>query len=225
MEAAAQNEGQEPLADRAIAVSAAFEGSAEIAEARDMARDLLASVQAEQGLPVSARAMGMVQLVVSELVTNARKYASARASWIWRSARVPCRSASGTATPPCRRCWQPTRNGSAGTAWRSSWRCPRASASTGNPVGKRITASVVLADDPGGDAAGRQALSGAAGGRGWGRRDRDRRPGRAAAARLRSSDQPSSLPAFQPPQTTGEGWVAGPAVLTVPSNSEASEVS
>jgi hypothetical protein len=46
--------------DRPIAASAAFEGSAEIAEARDMARDFLTSVQAEHGLPVSARAMGMV---------------------------------------------------------------------------------------------------------------------------------------------------------------------
>jgi hypothetical protein len=32
-------------------------------------------VQAVHGLPVSERVMGMVQLVVSELVTNARKYA------------------------------------------------------------------------------------------------------------------------------------------------------
>lgn len=75
MDTAAHNEGREPLVDRPIAASAAFEGSAEIAEARDMARDFLISVQAQHGLPVSARAIGMVQLVVSELVTNARKYA------------------------------------------------------------------------------------------------------------------------------------------------------
>lgn len=75
MDPAAQNEGPGPLRNAPIAVSAAFEGSAEIAEARDMARDFLTSLQAVHGLPVSARAMGMVQLVVSELVTNARKYA------------------------------------------------------------------------------------------------------------------------------------------------------
>ncbi|MFF8029754.1 hypothetical protein ACFZDJ_53950 [Streptomyces sp. NPDC007896] len=75
MDAAAQNEGQDPLADRLIRAGAAFEGSAEIAEARAMARDFLTTVQAVHGLPVSERAMGMVQLVVSELVTNARKYA------------------------------------------------------------------------------------------------------------------------------------------------------
>ncbi|MGA5065571.1 hypothetical protein ACPB9E_17725 [Streptomyces exfoliatus] len=33
-------------------------------------------VQAVYGLPASGRVMGAVQLVVSELVTNARKYAS-----------------------------------------------------------------------------------------------------------------------------------------------------
>ncbi|MGW0552156.1 ATP-binding protein [Streptomyces altiplanensis] len=52
------------------------EGSAEIAEARAVARDFLTSLQAVHDVPVSARAMTMVQLVASELVTNARKYAS-----------------------------------------------------------------------------------------------------------------------------------------------------
>jgi hypothetical protein len=69
------HEGRNPLVDRRIAVSAAFEGCTAIAEARAMARDFLVSLQTVHGLPVSDRAMGMVQLVVSELVTNARKYA------------------------------------------------------------------------------------------------------------------------------------------------------
>ncbi|MGW2617572.1 ATP-binding protein [Streptomyces sp. NPDC001500] len=46
-----------------------------IAQARHRALDFLTRVQAEHGLPVSARAMDLTQLVVSELVTNARKYA------------------------------------------------------------------------------------------------------------------------------------------------------
>src|SRR3954452_6171505 len=46
-----------------------------IAEARRRAVDFLTRVQAEYGLPVSARALDLTQLVVSELVTNARKYA------------------------------------------------------------------------------------------------------------------------------------------------------
>src|SRR4051812_18911602 len=75
MNLAGHDEGQDPLVDRPIMVFVAFEGREEIAEARGMARDFLASVQAVHGRPVSQRAMDMVQLVVSELVTNASKYA------------------------------------------------------------------------------------------------------------------------------------------------------
>ncbi|MGW7265190.1 ATP-binding protein [Streptomyces sp. NPDC054842] len=50
-------------------------GGACIAEARHLAAGFLTRVQAEHGLLVSARAMDLTQLVVSELVTNARKYA------------------------------------------------------------------------------------------------------------------------------------------------------
>ncbi|MFG2357534.1 ATP-binding protein [Streptomyces sp. NPDC048521] len=158
MDTAAQYEGQEPLVDRPIAASAAFEGSAQIAEARDMARGFLTSVQAEHGLPVSARAMGMVQLVVSELVTNARKYApgpcllhleiseGAVQITVWDSATIL----------PSVQETNPDRVGQHGLeivmAVSQSFCIHR------EPVGKRITASVVLADDPDGDVAGRQAL-------------------------------------------------------------------
>lgn len=79
MDSVGQGQGQPPLLDRVISVSAAFDGSGGIALARDLARSFLTDVQAVHGLPVSARAMDMVQLVVSEMVTNARKYAPARA--------------------------------------------------------------------------------------------------------------------------------------------------
>ncbi|MEY9490676.1 anti-sigma regulatory factor (Ser/Thr protein kinase) [Streptomyces calvus] len=46
-----------------------------IAQARHLAAAFLANVRSEDGLPVSTRAMEITQLVVSELVTNARKYA------------------------------------------------------------------------------------------------------------------------------------------------------
>ncbi|MFJ1596550.1 ATP-binding protein [Streptomyces sp. NPDC088261] len=46
-----------------------------IAEARRFARDFLTQLQGEFGVPVSTRLLGDTQLVVSELVTNARKYA------------------------------------------------------------------------------------------------------------------------------------------------------
>ncbi|WP_051135611.1 ATP-binding protein [Streptomyces sp. 351MFTsu5.1] len=46
-----------------------------IADARDQTSKFLARVQGERGLPVSARTRDLGQLVVSELVTNALKYA------------------------------------------------------------------------------------------------------------------------------------------------------
>lgn len=66
-------EGGDSFADRLIMTGAAFEGSAEIVEAGAMARDFFTTVQAVHGLPVPKRALGTVQVVVSELVTNARK--------------------------------------------------------------------------------------------------------------------------------------------------------
>lgn len=48
---------------------------ADIARARHLAAGFLTRVQAEYGLPVSRRALDLTRLVVSELVTNALKYA------------------------------------------------------------------------------------------------------------------------------------------------------
>ncbi|WP_457853505.1 ATP-binding protein [Streptomyces tauricus] len=115
-------------------------------------------MQAEQGLPVSSRALGMAQLVVSELVTNARKHApgpcvmtleaddGAVAVTVWDScATLP------QILPP-----DPARVGQHGLeivmALCRSFEVHR------EPVGKRIRASVVLADDPDGDAAGRRPM-------------------------------------------------------------------
>lgn len=46
-----------------------------IAEARRFAADFLTRARADPAVTVTARAMDLTQLVVSELVTNARKYA------------------------------------------------------------------------------------------------------------------------------------------------------
>ncbi|MFF8909589.1 ATP-binding protein [Streptomyces olivaceoviridis] len=141
-----------------MAVSVAFEGSAEIAEARSVARDFLTSLQAVHGLPVSARAMGMVQLVVSELVTNARKYAPG----------------------PCLLDLEVSEGAVQVSVWDSSTTLPSVSPADPDrigqhgleivmaasqtfcvhrePMGKRITATVQLADDPGGDVTGRQLM-------------------------------------------------------------------
>lgn len=71
----------EALASYPILSVMALDGSEPIAEARHSARRFMAEVQAVHGLPVSERAMGMVELVVSELVTNAYKYAAWRSRW------------------------------------------------------------------------------------------------------------------------------------------------
>ncbi|MDH6521572.1 anti-sigma regulatory factor (Ser/Thr protein kinase) [Streptomyces sp. SAI-135] len=62
--------------EQTIQTTVALEGdSASIAHARRHAADFLTRVQAEHGLDVSQRATDLTRLVVSELVTNALKYA------------------------------------------------------------------------------------------------------------------------------------------------------
>ncbi|GAA3487085.1 ATP-binding protein [Streptomyces cremeus] len=64
------------VASLPLTISAAYEGTpADIGDARAFARAFLHKVQADYGLPVSARTLEVVPLVVSELITNACKYA------------------------------------------------------------------------------------------------------------------------------------------------------
>lgn len=60
---------------RPISVTAAFEGTEKVAAARELARSFLADIRDKHGLSVSQNLLETVELVVSELVTNARKYA------------------------------------------------------------------------------------------------------------------------------------------------------
>jgi anti-sigma regulatory factor (Ser/Thr protein kinase) len=78
-----------------------------------MARDILTTVQAVHGLPVSVRAMGVVQLVVSELVTNARKYAPGPCLLDLEIVEGAVQISVWTAAPRCRPSRQPTRKGRA----------------------------------------------------------------------------------------------------------------
>ncbi|MEU5091361.1 ATP-binding protein [Streptomyces sp. NPDC021356] len=65
-----------PPGEQVIQTTAALDGDGrDIAQARRLAAGFLTRAQAEYGLSVSQRAMDLTQLVVSELVTNARKYA------------------------------------------------------------------------------------------------------------------------------------------------------
>ncbi|GHF27949.1 ATP-binding protein [Streptomyces mashuensis] len=156
MDQTEEGEDEKLLIRGLLSVSAAFGGSEEIAEARALARSFLADVQAVHGLPVSGRAMGMVQLVVSELVTNARKYAPGPCLLTLEVSDGAVEVTVWDSDPvlPAARPTDPGRVGQHGLeivmAVCRSFEMHR------EPVGKRIKATVVLADDPGGDVTGRQ---------------------------------------------------------------------
>jgi anti-sigma regulatory factor (Ser/Thr protein kinase) len=125
-----------------------------IAHARRRAVDFLARVQAEHGLPVSARAMDLTQLVVSELVTNARKYAPGPVLMELRITGAVVEVVVWDSDPvlPVARAADPGRVGQHGLeivmAVAQGFEVQRES------VGKRITARIALPDDPGGDITG-----------------------------------------------------------------------
>lgn len=127
-----------------------------IAQARHRAVDFLTRVQAEHGLPVSARAMDLTQLVVSELVTNARKYAPGPVLMELRVTGDLVEVVVWDSDPvlPVARAADAGRVGQHGLeivmAVAQGFEVQR------EPVGKRITARIALPDDPGGDVAGRR---------------------------------------------------------------------
>ncbi|MET9680633.1 ATP-binding protein [Streptomyces coeruleorubidus] len=154
MEHTAGYEGGQSLMEDLLSVSGAFEGSEDIAVARDLARSFLTDVQTVHGLPVSGRAMGMVQLVVSELVTNARKYAPGPCLLTLevKGGAVEVTVWDSNPTPPAILPPDPMRIGQHGLeivmAVGRSFTVHR------EPVGKRITAAIVLSDEPGGNVTG-----------------------------------------------------------------------
>ncbi|WP_190201768.1 ATP-binding protein [Streptomyces djakartensis] len=131
-------------------------GGACIAHARHLAADFLARVQAEQGLPVSQRAMDLTRLVVSELVTNARKYAPGPVLMDLRIVGDLVEVAVWDSDPvlPVARAADAGRVGQHGLeivmAVAQGFEARR------EPVGKRVTARIALLDDPAGGFAGRR---------------------------------------------------------------------
>ncbi|MFF1449692.1 ATP-binding protein [Streptomyces sp. NPDC058274] len=156
MDGAGQNRvGQ--LNEGLVKASQAYEGSpGDIAQGREVARVFLTRLQSVHGLPVSARVMDVVQLVVSELLTNACKYASGPCLLDLELAggRVEVTVWDSDPVLPVARAADPGRVGQHGLeivmAVCQSFEVHR------EPVGKRTTAAVMLADDPGGDTAGLQ---------------------------------------------------------------------
>ncbi|MFJ6793917.1 ATP-binding protein [Streptomyces sp. NPDC091268] len=148
-----EDEGQ-LLFSRPLVSTMALDGSEPIAGARHAARSFMTDVQAVHGLPVSDRAMSTVELVVSELVTNAYTYAPGPCLLelevgagvvgisVWdTAAQLP------VVSPP-----DPSRIGKHGLeialAVCRSFEVRR------EPVGKRVKVTIGLADDSDGAPAG-----------------------------------------------------------------------
>ncbi|MFD7711174.1 ATP-binding protein [Streptomyces sp. NPDC059785] len=155
MDEAARNDDQR-TDGRLVGASRAYEGvPGDIARARATARAFLSRLQSVHGLPVSERAMYVVQLVVSELVTNACKFAPGPCLLDLEllAGRVLVTVWDSEPVLPVARAADPGRVGQHGLAIVmavcQSYEVHR------EPVGKRTTAAVVLADDLAGDTAGR----------------------------------------------------------------------
>ncbi|MGW2954805.1 ATP-binding protein [Streptomyces eurythermus] len=142
-----------------IRTSVALAGDGtDIARARHLAAGFLTRVQAEHGLPVSQRAMDVTQLVVSELVTNARKYAPGPVLLDLKITGDTVEVVVWDSDPvlPVARAADAGRVGQHGLeivmAVAQGFEAQR------EPVGKRITARIALADDPGGAVSGHRPL-------------------------------------------------------------------
>ncbi|MFI5683016.1 ATP-binding protein [Streptomyces sp. NPDC051636] len=141
-----------------LSASAAYGGDSScIGDARHLATSFLADVQAVRGFPVSQRALGMTQLVVSELVTNAVKYAPGPVTLDLQISEGAVRVSVWDSDPvlPDGAATDPQRVGRHGLeialAVSQAYEVRR------EPVGKCVTALIAPADDPGGIIAGRTA--------------------------------------------------------------------
>ncbi|MER7491769.1 ATP-binding protein [Streptomyces pharetrae CZA14] len=125
-----------------------------IAKARQLAAGFLTQMQADHGLHVSQRALDLTQLVVSELVTNARKYAPGPILLNLRitGATVEVEVWDSDPVLPVARAADAGRVGQHGLeivmAVAQSFEARR------EPVGKRVTARITLTDDPSGSHTG-----------------------------------------------------------------------
>ncbi|MGW2834371.1 ATP-binding protein [Streptomyces sp. NPDC001286] len=129
-----------------------------IARARHVAAQFLTEVQAEHGLPVSQRAVDVTRLVVSELVTNSRKYAPGP---VLLDLRI-VGDAVEVVVWDCEPALPIARAADAGRVGQHGLEIVMAVAQgfemQREPVGKRITVRIALLDAPDGDAAGRPPL-------------------------------------------------------------------
>ncbi|MFJ5307065.1 ATP-binding protein [Streptomyces sp. NPDC088350] len=138
-----------PAIRSTVALDGDGDGSC-IAEARGLAARFLARAKAEYGLPVSARAVDLTQLVVSELVTNALKYAPGPVLMDLRivDALVEVEVWDSDPVLPVALAADAQRVGQHGLEIVRA--VARGFEAQREPVGKRITARIALTDAPDG---------------------------------------------------------------------------
>ncbi len=132
-----------------LSVAVALDGKGPcIAEARHTAAGFLNRIRAEHGVAISQRAVEVTQLVVSELVTNAQKYAVGPVLLDLRivGALVEVQVWDSDPVLPVARAADAGRVGQHGLEIVMAV-CEGFEAAR-EPVGKRITARLALTDDP-----------------------------------------------------------------------------
>ncbi|MET7458571.1 ATP-binding protein [Streptomyces sp. NPDC005574] len=142
-----------------LSASVAYDGDSScIGDARHLAVSFLTAVRSVHGVPVSERALGVTQLVVSELVANAVKYAPGSVALDLQvdDGAVRVSVWDGDPVLPDVAATDPERLGGHGLeitlALSQAYQVRR------EPVGKRVTVLIALADDPNGSMAARTAV-------------------------------------------------------------------
>ncbi|CAL9291762.1 ATP-binding protein [Streptomyces sp. SudanB182_2057] len=141
--------------DAVLSAAVALDGQGpSIARARHEAAAFLTRMRSEHGVPVSQRAVEVTQLVVSELVTNAQKYAGGPIVMDLRIAGdlVEVQVWDSDPVLPVARAADIGRVGQHGLEIVMAL-CQGLEI-TREPVGKRITARLALTDDPRGGPGG-----------------------------------------------------------------------
>ncbi|MET9896236.1 ATP-binding protein [Streptomyces sp. NPDC006465] len=132
-------------ADLPLEASLALDGDgSRIAHARHLAASFLAKVRDHYGIPVATATVEIVQLIVSELVTNARKYAPGPALLHLRVTGTVLRVELWDSNPvtPTAKAPNPERIGQHGLEIVAA--LARTLTVEKTPVGKRITADITL---------------------------------------------------------------------------------
>ncbi|MER7983693.1 ATP-binding protein [Streptomyces sp. NPDC095817] len=150
MKQAAGGNGQPAHSGVALSASASYDGgdSSCIGDARQLAVGFLTELRDAHSVAVSARAVGMTQLVVSELVTNAVKYAPGPLRLDLQISKDTVRVSVWDSQPvlPAPAGGDPQRVGRHGLE--ITLAISQAYEVRAEPAGKTVTAVIALTDEP-----------------------------------------------------------------------------